>query len=84
MPASESGERRATNDRVPDWFAKLVIAAMATCGLGIGGWALLQTFQHEGRIIKIETKQDGVDQFIKEIRQDVKEIKDALAKKGGA
>lgn len=66
---------------MPDWFAKLVIAVMATVGTGLGTWALSSTQGHEGRIIRLETEQTGMKDMLKEIRSDIKDVKERLERR---
>jgi hypothetical protein len=76
--ASDSGERGAITKDIALNAAGKVLWFLVT---GLVLWCLHSVNNHEGRMIKIETKQDGTEQFIKEIRQDIKDIKDELKKR---
>jgi hypothetical protein len=48
---------------------------------GLSGWAWTRIEAHEGRIIRIETQFDSCSETLKEIKSDIKEIKQSLGKK---
>lgn len=45
---------------------------------GLTGWALTRIFDHEGRLIRVETNAATASDTLKEVRADVKEIKQHL------
>ena len=51
-------------------------------GIGtLAGYALLKVVKHEGRIIRCETRQEGMDVVLREIKEDIKEIKETLMRR---
>ncbi len=84
--ASDSGERRANDDRVPNWFAKLVIACMGSIALGIGSWALYSVKQLEKNDAVKEQRLNEHDNQIKEMKattdKEISEIKSWMQRIG--
>jgi len=80
-PASESGLEKKVNDRVPDWFAKLVIAAMATIGFGMGSWAMAGVSDLKAKQAVTESVNARTSDDIKEIKAKLEKIADAVGAK---
>ena len=64
-------EKNITIDRVLQTVGGLLL----TICIGISSWALNTVQAHEGRIIRLETEITGVREILKEMKTDLKEIK---------
>jgi ABC-type siderophore export system fused ATPase/permease subunit len=79
-------ENDTENRRASDRFLTLDRALLAVCTIlmvlctGLTSWTMLRVFDHEGRLIKAETKADAVAEHLKEIHDDIKEIKAKVSK----
>lgn len=79
-PTAEHSERRRsyiTTDRVLQTFGGILLLIVSA----IAGWSLTRTFDHEGRIIRVETQTTETEKKFNEIKEDLKEIKQELKKK---
>ncbi|MCW8128916.1 MAG: hypothetical protein KIS92_00900 [Planctomycetota bacterium] len=72
--AEEKAERFITVDRALQTFGGVLLVIVS----GIAGWELLKIFDHEGRIIRMETKQEAADANSAEIKKNLKELNDKL------
>lgn len=81
MEASESGFEKKIQDRVPDWFAKLVIATMSAIGLGMGSWAMASVSDLRAKQAVNESINSRTADDIKEIKAKLEKIADAVGAK---
>lgn len=79
--ASESGMDKKVNDRVPDWFAKLVIAILGALGTGMGAWAMNSVSELRTRQAVTESVTARTSDDIKEMKGDIKRIAEAVGAK---
>lgn len=80
-PASESGMDKKVNDRVPDWFAKLVIAVLGMIGTSLGVWAMSSVSELRTRQAVSESVSARTSDDIKEMKGDIKRIAEAVGAK---
>ena len=79
--ASDSGERRKVGEPITiDRALQTVGGLLLIVSTALCGWAWTRIEAHEGRIIRIETQVDGIGASLKEIKDDLKEIKTRLEK----
>lgn len=64
-----------------DAVLKIFGTILLTITSAISGWTLLKILDHDGRIIRVETREDGRDEVLKEMKEDLKDIKKALQDK---
>lgn len=74
-PASDSGYDKKVNDRVPDWFAKLVIGVLATIGTIIAGVSLSWVSSVSSAQAEMAAKQAVSDKEQTNIHKSIDEIK---------
>jgi len=65
----------------PDNTTRNVTALLFLGVYGLAAWALLTVFNHEGRIIRTETRVDNSAQILAEMREDIKDIKKQLERR---
>ncbi len=58
-----------------------VCALLITICLGLSGWALVSVNGHESRMIRVETKAEGTEKNLDEIKQSLKEVLNRLPPK---
>ena len=69
---------RAIN-KLPLW-AWILITVLGPVALGLGGWSLAQSCSLCERMRGVEVQQSATDYMLKEVHDDVKEIRKAVLK----
>lgn len=62
---------KTENSNMKGWLVGII----SSICLGLGAWALASTSDNKVRIGKVETKQEGYETDVKDMKKDIREIK---------
>lgn len=67
--------------RLATLLFKGTVGLLMALSIALAGWALQRTVDHDGRIIRMETRQDNAEANYQDIKRELKDIKDLLIRK---